>query len=292
MKKLNGKNIFFIVAVGCLFFSGVAAMIYPTISNIYSMMNSRTAISGYQQEVAKMDNSEIDGIFEKADKFNYDVSRRIYNDGYERCLCNADGLMCYVDIPTIGVYLPVYYGTTDDVLAKGAGYLLNTSLPVGGAATHSVISAHTGLPSADMFTKLDQVRIDDVFYIHVLDRVLAYKVDKIKVVYPDVVSDLEIKKDKDYLTLLTCTPYGVNDKRLLVRGVRVEYDPDPKEPDETSDALPTQDDVDKDLRKEINQQLYFVTGVAAGAVIIYLAAVLWLVRTIRRTLPDPQEKPE
>lgn len=126
-------------------------------------------------------------------------------------------------VPSIDVYLPIYHGTDSESLEKGAGHLENSSLPVGGKGTHSIISAHTGLPSAKMFDNLTEVKEGDVFYIHVLNRTLAYEVDQIKVVLPENVSDLLIDKNKDYVTLVTCTPYGINSHRLLVRGTRIPY---------------------------------------------------------------------
>lgn len=128
-----------------------------------------------------------------------------------------------VEIPSIDVYLPIYHGTDSKSLEKGAGHLENSSFPVGGKGTHSIISAHTGLPSAKMFDNLTEVKEGDIFYIHVLNRTLAYEVNQIKVVMPENISDLLINKNRDYVTLITCTPYGINSHRLLVRGERIPY---------------------------------------------------------------------
>ncbi len=133
---------------------------------------------------------------------------------------DGDGLMGYLEIPSIKVYLPVYHGTSDGVLQAGIGHLGNTSLPVGGENTHAVLSGHTGLPNARLLTDLDKLQEKDQFYLHVLDEVLAYEVDQIKVVEPDNISDIFIEDGKDYVTLVTCTPYGINSHRLLVRGTR------------------------------------------------------------------------
>ena len=133
-------------------------------------------------------------------------------------------MLGYVEVPTADIYLPFYYGTSTEVLNKGAGLVERTSLPIGGMGTHAVISAHTGLASKKLFTDLTEVKEGDIFFIHILNCDLAYKVDQIKVVLPDETDDLRIEQNHDYVTLLTCTPFGINDHRLLVRGERIDYD--------------------------------------------------------------------
>lgn len=244
------------------------------ISNLYSISTSRQVISQYEQVVAAMPEKEINKKITDAKKFNEDIADNIYHDGLEYSLCNENGLMCYVDIPSISVYLPVYYGATDETLSKGAAYIENTSLPVGGKSTHSVISAHTGLPSAEMFSKLDQVKMGEVFYIHVLDEILAYKVNEIRTVKPFEVGYLTVFPDEDYLTLLTCTPYGVNDHRLLVRGERIEYNPE----ETKSDNKPGQgskNSADSGLADEIHHQTILIVIVIALALVLYLTGLIW-----------------
>ena len=144
------------------------------------------------------------------------------DDSYNKILnLDEDGMMGYIEIPKIGVKLPIYHTTNSDVMEKGAGHQSGTSFPVGGKGTHSVIAAHRGLPSSKLFTDLGQIKKGDVFYIHVLNKKLAYEVDKIKVVKPTDTSDIKLYKDKDYVTLITCTPYSINTHRLLVRGERI-----------------------------------------------------------------------
>ncbi len=155
-------------------------------------------------------------------------------DNYEEVLnISGDGVMGYVEIPKINVYLPIYHGTGEDVLEKGAGHLEMTALPIGGENRHPVISAHRGLPSAELFTRLDEMETGDQFYIHVLDRTLAYEVDQIEVIEPEELSLLQPEEDKDLVTLLTCTPYAVNTHRLLVRGIRIPYTEDLEDGGET-----------------------------------------------------------
>lgn len=294
MKKLSSRSILFFVAVGCLYFAGVAAILYPMVSNILSLTNSREVISGYEEKVASLDDIAINSIIAKADKYNYDVSRHIYRDGYEKSLCDTSGLMCYVEVPSINVYLPVYYGTSNDVLQKGCGFVENTSLPIGGKSTHAVISGHTGLPSAEMLTKLDQVKKGEVFYIHVLDMILEYQIDKITVVTPDVFADLAIVENEDLVTLLTCTPYGINDKRLLVRGTRVPYEkPAEAETDtntDTADPKPDTDSADAGLEKEISHQMNIVIAIIIAAVILYIDAFIWLVSSIKKKQASGSEE--
>ena len=142
---------------------------------------------------------------------------------------DGSGRMGYLEIPSIEVYLPIYHGTSEGVLQSGIGHLGNTSLPIGGENTHAVLSGHTGLPNARLLTVLDKLQEGDQFYIHVLDEILAYEVDQIKVVEPDDISDIFIEEGEDYVTLVTCTPYGINSHRLLVRGTRVPYTEEKKE---------------------------------------------------------------
>lgn len=280
MNSFKAKSIFIFVAIACLYFSGVAAIIYPMISNVLSLSTSRTVIENYDQTVEKMDNTDIKTKLENADKFNADIAKGIYHDGLERSLCDENGLMCYVEVPVISVYLPVYYGATDENLARGCAYLENTSLPVGGESTHSVISGHTGLPSADMFTKLDQVETGNVFFIHVLDQVLAYQVVSIDAVTPSKTELLTVVDGKDYVTLLTCTPYGINDKRLLVRGERIPYNADTTV-FPTSAGVPLDDDSDEALSVEIRHQITIIVAIVLAAIIIFIFALIWFFASMK-----------
>lgn len=294
LSSFKQKSILFLVAITLLYFAGVAAIIYPMLSNIYSLSNSKTVIAEYAKEVEQMPDTQKSELFELANKYNADVADNKFGDGLEKCLCRDDGLMCYVDIPTISVFLPVYYGTSDEVLAKGAGYVENTSLPVGGESVHSVISAHTGLPSADMFTKLDQVGMGDVFYIHVLDEVLAYKVELIKTVMPSEVENLYVVPGNDFMTLLTCTPYGINDHRLLVRGTRVPYEP--QKTTETSGQqvrAVSAESANEGLAEEINRQTKTVVLICVAAGAMYIGAMMWLLVTFKthsRQMSDNMEE--
>ena len=225
MKKNKSTLILILV-----FFVGLSVMLYPTISDYVNQRNQSRAVANYAQSVDTMTDADYSAYFDAADAFNAQVAANenaLYRpdqlSGYYDTLdITGTGIMGYITIAKIGVELPIYHGTSDSVLQIAAGHLEGTSLPVGGASTHAVISAHRGLPSAKLFTNLDQLEVGDTFTITVLDRVLTYEVDKITIVLPTQTDDLLVADGKDYVTLMTCTPYGINTHRLLVRGRRVE----------------------------------------------------------------------
>ena len=224
MKKNKSTIILILV-----FFVGLSVMLYPTISDYVNQRNQSRAVASYAQDVDNMTDADYSGYFDAADAFNAQVAANEYAlyrpdqlTGYADTLdITGTGIMGYITIAKIGVELPIYHGTSDSVLQIAAGHLEGTSLPVGGASTHAVISAHRGLPSAKLFTNLDQLEVGDTFTITVLDRELTYEVDKISIVLPTEVDELKVVDGKDYVTLMTCTPYGINTHRLLVRGHRV-----------------------------------------------------------------------
>ena len=225
MKKNKSTIILILV-----FFVGLSVMLYPTISDYVNQRNQSRAVASYAQDVDNMTDADYSAYFDAADAFNAQVAANenvLYRPdqltGYNDTLdITGTGIMGYITISKIGVELPIYHGTSDSVLQIAAGHLEGTSLPVGGTSTHAVISAHRGLPSAKLFTNLDQLEVGDTFTITVLDRVLTYEVDKISIVLPTETDELKIAEGKDYVTLMTCTPYGINTHRLLVRGHRVE----------------------------------------------------------------------
>lgn len=207
-------------------------MAYPTFSDWWNDMHQSRAIAGYVEQVSDMSRQNSDALWSAARAYNEKLSKKsgdrfLLTDQekaeYE-CTLNVTGtgIMGYVNIPKIGIELPVYHGTDPAVLEIAIGHIEGSSLPVGGKGTHCVISGHRGLPSAKLFTDLDQLQEGDTFQLQVLNRTLVYEVDQIRIVLPDELSDLAIDPDKDYCTLVTCTPYGVNTHRLLVRGHRME----------------------------------------------------------------------
>lgn len=222
------------VIAGLLIIIGAAVFFYPTVSNYLAEKNQAIVIQEYQHSIQTNDVAELEAEWKKAEEYNENLAGDPVHDpfvpgsGYAlpenyADVLNIDGVMGYLEIPKISVYLPVYHGTSDEVLQKGVGHIESTALPIGGAFRHSVLTGHRGLPNAELFTSLDKLKIGDYFYIHVLDQTLAYQVDQIKTVKPNELEDLVAVEGEDYITLVTCTPYAVNTHRLLVRGSRTEY---------------------------------------------------------------------
>ena len=213
-----------------MLFVGVCVLLYPSVSQYWNTKTQSRAVVNYQEILAAIKPEDYDKYFEQADRYNQELSALsapLVNYGtlqeYEQILNIAgNGVMGYVSIPKLGVELPLHHGISAEVLNVACGHLEGTSLPVGGENTHSVLSAHRGLPHAKLFTELDKMEIGDTFTITVLNRTVTYQVDQIKVVRPDQVEDIQIVPGEDLCTLLTCTPYGINSHRLLVRGVRIE----------------------------------------------------------------------
>ena len=240
MKKHSGT-----ILLVLIFFVGLAVMLYPTISDYINQRNQTRVVNSYAQQVDGLSDADYTAYFDAADVFNQEIAAdpdALYHaDCFSTYSTTLDvtgtGIMGYITIPRIGVELPIYHGTSDAVLQVAAGHLEGTSLPVGGESTHAVISAHRGLPSAKLFTNLDQLEVGDTFTITVLDRVLTYEVDQISIVLPTETDNLKVVDGKDYITLMTCTPYGINSHRLLVRGRRIETPDKLKHIRVTADAI-------------------------------------------------------
>lgn len=234
MKKKAGN-----LVIGIIFLAGLSLLLYPFVANQWNNYRQKQLISGYEQVVSDKEAAEgidYDAERKKAEDYNEALLPCVLPDsfalaessGVDPVYMNTlniagDEMMGSVEIPKINIKIPIYHTTEEDVLNKGAGHLEGSSLPVGGANTHAVISAHRGLPSASLFTDLDQMKVGDHFLLHVLDETLCYEVDKISVVKPEDTSALAVEDGQNLVTLLTCTPYGVNTERLLVRGHRVPY---------------------------------------------------------------------
>ena len=287
--KLSRKNHILILSViGVVYFFGVAAVIYPMLGNIYTMSSSGSVIRSYEESVGQMPEAEKDDRLINAIKYNQDIANGIYGDGLEGSLCDENGIMCYVDIPKLDIYIPVYSGAQPSALEKGCGWVMNTSLPVGGESTHCVISAHTGIPTAKMFSQLDRSELGDMFYIHVLDMVLAYNVDSIVTVLPEETEYLEIIDGEDHCTLLTCTPYGINDHRLLVRGVRVDDSaPSVSSEEGASGALVSRDSagVKEDMQGQIIRSIVLIVVIVVAAVVIFAGFCIWLSMPLKKKAP-------
>lgn len=234
MKKKAGN-----LVIGIIFLAGLSLLLYPFVANQWNNYRQKQLISNYEQVVSDKEAAEgidYDAERKKAEEYNEALLPCVLPDsfalaessGVDPVYMNTlniagDEMMGSVEIPKINIKIPIYHTTEEEVLNKGAGHLEGSSLPVGGANTHAVISAHRGLPSASLFTDLDQMKVGDHFLLHVLDETLCYEVDKISVVKPEDTTALAVEDGQDLVTLLTCTPYGVNTERLLVRGHRVPY---------------------------------------------------------------------
>ena len=229
------KHLSTIVLVA-VFLAGVCLLLYPTVSDYWNSLHQTRAIGAYEETLSDMTEKDYSAYFDQADAYNKALAALSFPlADYEQLAENAGltayadlldvggtGVMGYIDIDAIGVELPIYHGTEAAVLNVAVGHLEGSSLPVGGAGTHCVLSAHRGLPSARLFTDLDRLKLGDTFRITVLNRLITYEVDQILIVNPDEVDALAVETGADYCTLLTCTPYGINTQRLLVRGRRIE----------------------------------------------------------------------
>ena len=223
------KNLSTIILI-LIFLVGLSVMLYPSVSDAVNRKHQSRAVAGYAEEVEQLSDADYQTYFDAADAYNRQLNttpNAFYKpdlvSGYAQTLdISGTGIMGYITIPKISVELPIYHGTDEGVLQVAAGHLEGSSLPVGGAGTHAVISAHRGLPSAKLFTNLDELEVGDRFTITVLDRVLTYEVDQISIVLPTEIDQLLPTEGMDYVPLMTCTPYGINTHRLLVRGKRVE----------------------------------------------------------------------
>lgn len=232
-KVIKEKFIIFLFIL--MIIVGFSFILYPIISNQINKSHYQKVINTYQQEVSDKADVENDKLLIEARAYNSSLSSTRIVDAFENpnqtnsteylslLNVNDNGMMGYISIPKIDVRIPIYHGTSSDVLQKGVGHLEGSSLPVGGNSTHAILSAHRGLPSSRLFTDLDQLKKGDIFYIYVMNEVLAYQVDQILVSEPSEIEALKIVDGKDYVTLVTCTPYAVNTHRLLVRGERIEY---------------------------------------------------------------------
>ena len=230
-KSKGGRDITTWILV-LLMIAGLSLLLYPTFADWWNSFHSTRAIAHYSESVSQMNTEQLDAMWAEAVKYNeeeFEPNKMLSKisdeqaERYEKTLdVTGSGIMGYVEIPKIRVELPIYHGTSDTVLQIAIGHLENTTLPVGGPSTHTVISGHRGLPSAKLFTDLDKLVEGDTFLLQVLGRTLTYEVDQIRVVEPTELTNLIIEENMDYCTLVTCTPYGINSHRLLVRGHRVE----------------------------------------------------------------------
>ena len=225
---------------------GLSLMLYPSLADWWNSFHSSRAIASYVEQVANIDDAQYEELWDAAWDYNQSLLHRpndfLLSDEqqeiYKSLLdIGGNGIMGYIEIPMIDVMLPIYHGTKESVLQIAVGHLDWTSLPVGGAGSHCVLSGHRGLPSARLFTDLDKLKVGDVFMLHVLNEILTYEIDQILIVEPQDTDPLLIEPGKDLCTMITCTPYGINSHRMLVRGHRIESQEEPKDIRITGDAV-------------------------------------------------------
>lgn len=289
MRKNRGILILFTL----IFLMGLSLLLYPMVSNYLNSRRTQDVIQSYTQDVSAVSEDDSREWLSRAHAYNATLEGRGVPDAFalttpeedenylSQLAFREDGVMGYIEIPKISVSLPIYHGTGEEALSRGAGHLQGSALPVGGENTHCVISAHRGLPSAAMFTDLDQLELGDHFYLSVLNETLCYEVDQILVVEPEDTEALDVMEGMDLVTLVTCTPYGVNTQRLLVRGHRVPY---------------TQETMEQEAETPVrsvytNYALWIIGGLVITALFI-LGMLLFLRRRDRRAAgskEDPHE---
>ena len=268
------KRVFILLPLLLLFLLGLGLVAYPMISSHYTERHQSQVHTQYQEVVEKADGEELDTARAEAEAYNELLASgatvaELEALDYDNLLNLAgNGIMGYIEIPAIDVLLPICHGVGEDSLERGAGHMPTTSLPIGGKGTHTVISAHSGMATARMFTDLEQLEAGDVFYLHVLAETLSYEVDQILVVKPYQIDALKIDREKDYVTLITCTPYGVNSHRLLVRGHRIK----PEAEENASNEIAS-------LQAEPKQSTWmdkYWEGIRDGLILFLLVIPVWL----------------
>lgn len=294
----NGKNkgkksnlVIYILAF-LILLAGVAIFSYPAVSNYLQEINHANAISVYDEAIKQKSHDELEAELKKAEEYNNTLMGDPVRDpfmpgsGYTlpknyMSVLNIEnnGMMGYIEIPKISVNLPIYHTTSEAVLQKGVGHIESTPLPIGGKGKHSVLTGHTGLPSAELFTRLSELGVGDKFYIKVLGQTLAYKVIEINVVLPDELENLVSEKDRDLVTLVTCTPYGVNSHRLLVKGERCAYNYNDENNDGKSSSLFG------------GRYHYYIVGIVIALSIVLVAVIIIVIITkIRKRIRKNEQK--
>ena len=268
------KRVFILLPLLLLFLLGLGLVAYPIVSSYYTEKHQSQVHTQYQEVLERADSREIEEARTAAESYNQllasgATAAELEALDYDSLLNLAgNGIMGYVEIPAIDVLLPICHGVGEDSLERGAGHLPSTSLPIGGKGTHTVISAHSGMATARMFTDLEQLEAGDVFYLHVLAETLSYEVDQILVVKPYQIDALKIDREKDYVTLITCTPYGVNSHRLLVRGHRIE--PEAEENASNEIASPRTEP------KQSTWMAKYWEGIRDGLILFLIVIPAWL----------------
>lgn len=288
-----------ILSVVCLLV-GIAVLFYPALNNVIFVSQQNKVINNYNESLKEFESEVIDNMKQEAKKYNDTLSKAassaiIYdsdavsgNPPYSEIMALNNEQIGYLVIPKISLNQPIFHSTEDEVLEKGIGHMENTSFPIGGESTHAVLSGHSGIPGMMLFTDLEDVEIGDKFYIKALDETIAYEIDQIKTVLPNDVSEIQIVNGEDYVTLLTCTPYGVNTHRLLVRGTRVPYNGEIDEEENPTEEKPvveaSPDEQKEDLRTYSMKFIlyYVITPAIISCIMIALFVIIRKKRKAKR----------
>ena len=271
------------IIFGLIFLTGICVMLYPSVSNYINSLHQSRAVFSYKEALAAIPQEDYDRFWNEADRYNEALSQQAMNfnlseeelEEYNSVLDpTGTGVIGTIEIENIGVNLPIYHGTEETVLQVGIGHLEGTSFPTGHGTTHVVLSGHRGLPSAKLFTDLDQMIEGDTFLLHIMDQTFAYQVDQIKIVLPEETNDLAIVNGKEYVTLVTCTPYGVNTHRLLVRAKRVDYS------EETKLIVPA----------DATRYGTLMVAPFIGAPLLLIAFIIYLIMTSKRVTAKRNRK--
>lgn len=281
------KKAIAMIGAGIMFLCALGITLYPVISNRYNEKHQSVIQTQYEEVIRQVDTSQIDNAWQSALDYNRTLqpgsqqadafsqaALRIASEDYDDLLnVTGTGIMGYVDVPSISVYLPIYHGTGSDSLERGIGHLMGSSLPVGGTGTHAVLTGHSGMANQKMFTDITTVKIGDVFYLHVLGETLAYQVDQLYTVLPHDTTYLGISSGEDLCTLVTCTPVGINTHRLLVRGHRIPYE----------EALVIEEEIiEEDQQPESTWEQQYIDGLIMGfAVLLVIGIILLIVSVVR-----------
>ncbi|MDO4175280.1 MAG: class C sortase [Eubacteriales bacterium] len=272
---------------GFIFVAGLCILAYPFVSQYWNGRHQSEVCAVYEEQLANTDEDTIHADLQTAQAYNqalvqstqmvddpFAQRETLDNESYDDLLdITGDGIMAYLEIPNIDVYLPIYHGVEEKILKKGIGHLPETSLPVGGKSTHAVLCGHSGMSYAKLFTDLNQLKEGDMFYIHVHQMQLTYMVDQIKTVLPTDTSDLQIVDGEDYVTLITCTPYGVNSHRLLVRGTRISQQ-EAEQTERTVQHEKIQQESPQILAWEQEYWKYVVVGIGLAVVLLLVVVVI------------------
>lgn len=296
------RKILILSAAGVVFLGALFLVLYPMISTRYNEAHQSELHTQYSEQLAQVDTSAMDEALELAESYNDTLRDALQglepfsaeaiaaaSSGYRELLdMTGSGTMGYIEIPIIGVELPIYHGTGAETLSSGVGHLLGTSLPIGGESSHAALSAHSGMASQRMFSDLDQLNIGDIFYVRVLGETLAYQVDQVKTVLPYEVEDLTIIEGEDLCTLITCTPYGINSHRLLVRGTRIPYE---QAEESVTQRLESGDLPTSTWEQKYWQGIFFGLGLTAALVCCGGAGLYFYRKSKERKLNSDEKEP-